>query len=187
MKNTTKKAIIRGLFNEINAVKAELRKELSEITDNNMWSSEYKIQQRVVAREKAIERLNSIKLKSEDALSEMNFQPDPFDYTNPKMLEALNFINAAGNKLPEAAVSAMLDAFKGKAEELKFLKKVFESNLLYEYAVIADEAAKEASKGKDFQQKLGDFLYYSAGADPEKEIDFSGIDKELEEYFTDEG
>ena len=104
---------------------------------------------------------------------------DAFDYTDPRLLAAVNFIQANGSKLPEAAWSKMVKDFDGKSRVLFYLSELFDSHGLTDAAITANEAAKGARMTASFPQRVADAIYYATSSDPGKNVDFSGYEKEL--------
>ena len=176
---------IKSLFREIEAVKAHLAKELRRIDADDLYSENYKAQQRAKAKAAATGLLDAIMSRAEISLAELrkeSKEPASFDYTNPKLAAAIDLIRAAGKTLPEAAAKQIISDFKGKPAELKYLMTLFEESGMTVYAVDAAEAANEETSNASFPNRLDDILYYSTTGDPTAEVDFSGIESEMDTF-----
>ena len=173
---------IQEIFNEIKAVKAALATRIAEIDADVIHSGEYKLAQSEEAREQAKARLAEINAEADDAIRVLmarTEKKDAFDYTDPRLLAAVNFIQANGSKLPEAAWSKMVKDFDGKSRVLFYLSELFDSHGLTDAAITANEAAKGARMTASFPQRVADAIYYATSSDPGKNVDFSGYEKEL--------
>ena len=173
---------IREVFNAIKAVKAELAEQLEKINADVIHSGNYKLAQREEARESAKQRLEEINAEADEAiraLLEKTQEQDAFDYSDPRLLAAVQFIQANGNALPEAGWRQMVRDFEGRSKVLFYLSELFDSHGLVDAAIEANEAAKTAKMAESFPQRLGDAIFYATSADPEKSVDFRGYEAEL--------
>ena len=173
---------IQEIFNEIKAVKAALAARIAEIDADVIHSGEYKLAQREEAREEAKARLEEIGTEADEAIRAFvarTQKQDAFDYTDPRLLAAVNFIQANGSKLPEAAWSKMVKDFEGKSRVLFYLSELFDSHGLTDAAIVANEAAQGARMTESFPLRVADAIYYATSSDPSRNVDFSGYEAEL--------
>ncbi len=176
---------IYNIFKEIKSVKAQLSDKLAEIDADVIHSGEYKLAMREEAREAARARLKEINVEAEGAISKLvkgAQAQDVFDYSDPRLLSAVQFVQANGSALPESAWKQMVHDFDGKPKMLSYLSGLFDSCGAFEAAIAANEAARSARMTESFPQRLSDAIYYATSADPTAEVDFSGYESELAQF-----
>lgn len=105
-----------------------------------------------------------------------------FDYADPKLQGALNFIKISGNSLPETAWRQMISDFSDKPAVLRHLATAFDENKVAEASMCATERANIGSTDESFAQRLDDYLYFVTTSPAEKSVDFSGYRSELESF-----
>ena len=185
IRNTTKN--IKSIFREIEAVKAGLADELRKIDADDTRSGSYKAQQREQARSNAAQLLEAILTRAESNIAELRKDAASavnFDYTNPKLAAAINLIKSAGKTLPEAAAEQIINDFRHKPAEMKYIVSLLDKNGMSMYAADAQQAADAAMTNASFPDRLDDILYYSTTGDPAADIDFSGIESEMDSLYT---
>ena len=174
---------IKSIFRGIEVVKSDLAEELRKIDADGTRSGNYKAQQREAAKEKAAELLQDIYEHSQRDITELKKavrSESAFDYTNPKLVTAMNFIMTAGKSMPAAAAEQIIEDFKYKPAELKYLMTLFEKNGMTSYLIEAQEAVNFEMMRESLPDRLDDLLYYSTDGDPTKEFDFSNIEYEID-------
>ena len=169
---------IKGIFREIEQAKKVLKIELEEINDDVTRSGEYKQQQRLIAIQKAEDKLHEIRERAGNL--DFTIQETEFDYSNPDLLAALNFIELAKENVTEAAVRTMIDKLADKPKELAFLGDVLGNKRMIEYAALVNEAVTEQKAKSTLPQRLDDVIYYATDGNPEKEVSFAEIEAELD-------
>ena len=172
------KAEIKSIFREIEIIKKTLRDEIAEIEADTTRSGEYKLQQRQAAIKKAEEELKLIRERAEKL--DLKLKDEKFDYSNPDLMAALNFIELAGENVTETAVRTMISKLADKPKELAFLGDVLGKKRMIEYAALVNEAVTVQETKATLPQRLDDCIYYATDGNPEKEIDFSAIESELD-------
>lgn len=110
----------------------------------------------------------------------MKFQESEFDYSNPDLLAALNFIELAGENVTETAVKTMINKLADKPKELAFLGDVLGKKRMIEYAALVNEAVTEQNVKASLPQRLDDAIYYATDGNPEKDVSFTEIEAELD-------
>lgn len=176
---------IRSIFREIEIVKSDLAEELRKIDADDTRSGNYKAQQRAAAKEKATELLKAILARAEGNITELRTSAKgaiTFDYTNPKLAAAITLIKSAGKSLPDIAAEQIINDFKGKPAELKYITSLFEKSGMSVYAMDAKQAADTEMFNASFPDRLDDLLYYSTTGDPTADVDFSEIENEMDTF-----
>ena len=176
---------IKSIFREIEIVKAELDNEIRMINADETRSGNYKAAKRNEAKEKAQKLLEDIFVNSEPHISELRKEAKnaiTFDYNNQKLLSAMELIKATGKFLPGQAAEQIINDFRNKPYELDFLSSIFEKNGLINAAMEAKEIANTKKLNVAFPDRLDDLLYYSTTGDPSHNVDFSGIESEMDDF-----
>ncbi len=173
---------IRMIIEEINTVRQELAEETERINESWGTSEEAKQVLRSAMYEAAIERLSEIFESAESVIADIETLTEiqsAFDYSNPKLLAAAQFIQS-NKTVPTAAWQQMISDFSKCPQELLYLSGLFAANKLHDAAIAAEEAAKEVSFSGGIPQRLSDKLYFVTHADPRAHIDLSGIERDLD-------
>lgn len=172
------KTEIKRIFREIENAKKVLKIELDEIEADTTRSGEYKMQQRQAAVQKAEAKLHEIRERAENL--DLKMPEAEFDYSNPDLLAALNFIEFAGENVTETAVRTMISKLADKPKELAFLGDVLGKKRMIEYSVLVNEAVTEQNVKASLPQRLDDAIYYATDGSPEKDVSFAEIEAELD-------
>ena len=178
---------IRAFVKSYEAAREALNTEIAHIEANTTFSFEHKEALKQAAQDKAkaslklgLKQVDGDIVKLEERASQ---NTAAFDYSNPKLISAVTFINASGKNLPVIAAEQMVRDFSSRPAELKYLSDVFKSYGLVSASMSATEAAKEASMSVTLPQRISDMLYYSIdAAGPLKEKPFTGLLAELDAY-----
>lgn len=176
---------LREIFIMIKGIKSELAEELDAIDADEIHSGEYKLGLKREAKERARERLAEIRDLTDEAVADYISRTkgrEVFDYSDPRLLSAVTFVQAAGAAMPEAAWLKMVEDFRGRPKTLKYLADLFESHRAIDAAIAASEAAKDAEISESFPDRVADFIYYETGRDPDASFDPSGFEYELAQY-----
>lgn len=172
------RAEIKGIFREIENAKRVLKIELEEIAADATRSQEYKLDMRREAIKKAENKLHEIRERAEKL--DMKIQETEFDYSNPDLVEALRFIELAGENVTEDIVQTMINKLADHPKELAFLRDVLGKKRMIEYAAMVNEAVTAQDAKASLPQRLDDAIYYATDGNPEKDVSFTEIEAELD-------
>ena len=182
---------IRSLFNEIKTVKRELKAQLEEIAANDHISDIVKSEQREKIVEAAKMRLAEIQKQADESMpvwEQIAEQQNAFNYNDPRLLAAAQFIKLNGAKLPETAWRQMIDDYSTRPAELLYLADLFDSNGVVSAAVAAADVAKKTAYSASLPQRVSDKLYYmTQRADLDENEEYGDLESELdamEQYET---
>ena len=173
---------IRSIISRIKGVKAELAEQIEKIHDDPTHSDLYKQTEMGMAESAAQAALEEIWEEAEeiiDGLEELVNGTAVFDYGNPRLLAAVQFIQANSGSVPEAAVKQMLSDFAGKPAELQYLSGFFEKHGALDAAIAASEAAKHDAVSLSLPKRLSDAVFYVTHQNPDARCDFGGFESEL--------
>lgn len=182
---------IRSLFNEIKTVRRELKAQLEEIAANDRISDIVKSEQREKIIEAAKMRLAEIQKQADETMpvwEQIAEQQNAFNYNDPRLLAAAQFIKLNGAKLPETAWRQMIDDYSTRPAELLYLADLFDSNGVVYAAAAAADVAKKTAYSASLPQRVSDKLYYmTQSVELNENEDCDGLDGELdalEQYET---
>ncbi len=176
---------IREILEEIERIRREATESIEEVRRNGNFSDAYKAQLIEKAINGAKANIEEINERVEAILPDLEafaIQQQRFDYNDPKLLAAIQFIQANGNNTPETAWRQMIADFSGKPQELFYLSTLFEKNRLIDGAVAAKEAAQPFAFSAGLPQRLADKIYYVSQADPLAHIDLSAFESDLDAF-----
>ena len=172
---------IRDILAEIKSVRSELIEETERIKTDWSRSDSFKADAMAEAFEEAEAKLAEIGERAEAAvldLESITAVQNAFDYSNPKLLAAVQFIQS-NKTVPDAAWQQMISDFAKCPQELFYLSDLFSKNGATAAAIAAKEAAQEVAFSGGLPQRLSDKLYFVTHADPSAHIDLSGIEQDL--------
>ena len=173
---------IRNIFTKIIGVKAALAEQIEKIHDDPTHSQLYKETEKGIAESAAQAELEEIWEEAEeiiDGLEGLVSGAAVFDYGDPRLLAAAQFIQANSGSVPEAAVKQMLSDFAGKPAELEYLSGFFEKHGALDAAIAASEASKQVAVSASLPKRLSDAVYYVTHQNPDARCDFRGFESEL--------
>lgn len=173
---------VREIIEEINTVRRELAEETERIKTDWSRSDSFKADAMAEALEEAEAKLAEIGERAEAAaldLESLTEAQQAFDYSNPKLLAAAQFVQA-NKAVPEAAWQQMISDFSKSPQELFYLSDLFAANGAIDAAIAAKEAAQEVAFSSGLPQRLSDKLYFVTHADPRSHIDLSGLERDLD-------
>ena len=171
---------IKGLLNEIRVIKSEHAKKAEEIRKQDLYSDAWKREQLGKLERETAEALAKIADCAEEAVSAVDGEIAKyftFDYANPKLVAAMQFMQIAGNNVPAEAWKAMIADLDGHPQELRFLSGLFDKSGAKDAAVAAAEAVKNLKVKESLPDRLSDAIYYACNTTVE--TDFSGVEAEL--------
>ena len=180
MRNTVKN--ITDLFDEIQAKKADLAKRIAAIKADENTSDKYKAQQIALEIEKASKGFVEVNGRADKAVSELasrTLKRGSFAYDDPRLLAAINFINASKTEIPRAAWEQMLSDLAGKPQEILYLSQLLNEHGDKAAAVAAHEQVKAFEIAESLPQRLSDSIYYACTMDPTADVSFSDYRTEL--------
>lgn len=182
---------VRALFNEIKTVKRELKAQLDEITANDRISDIVKSEQREKAVENAKIRLDEIHKKADatiPAWEQIDARRNGFNYNDPRLLAAAQFIQLNGAKLPENAWKQMISDYATRPAELRYLADLFDRYGVVGAVTAATDAVKATEYSATLPQRVSDKLYYmTQRTDLAENEEYGDLESELdamEQYET---
>lgn len=187
MSNTKK---IRALIEEMDSVRKEAQKLIKEISQDRNYSDNYKANQRMKVIEDAKAKLIEINDLAEMIMPKLEAiagKQKEFNYNDPKLLSAVQFIQLNGAKTPEHAWRQMISDFSENPSELFYLSDIFDSNGVIDGAITAKETAQKYAFSANLPQRIADKFYYMCQSDPTAHVDVSGIVNDLDALEQYEG
>jgi len=179
-----KATLIKELVNRYHVIQNTLQDQLQEINADVEHSTSWKAVKKNEAMDKAQTRILQVYDDIEMALIGLNELRDKqfaFDYSDPKLLGAVQFIKTNGRHLPESAWKQMIQDYRNKPAVLFYLSDLFGKSELVDAAIAAKDAANTISFSANLPQRISDSMYYiTHAADPTGYVDTSGIMRELD-------
>lgn len=185
MNNSNAKKL-NDIMSKIEILKSQLKEQEQAIAVDASRSEDWKRSEVKKARATTAEMISSLyegtgaTIEALKADSAAHFSR--FDYSDPKLQGALNFIKISGNSLPEAAWRQMISDFSDKPAVLRHLATAFDENKVAEASMCATEQANLGGMDETFAQRLDDCLFFATTSPAESSVDFSGYRSELESF-----
>lgn len=180
MNKSAKKLL--DLIGQIEAVKEAYRDEVKKINADDSRSDKFKAAERAKAKEEAAAKLGALSESASEHVdrlkSDYTYHFTNFDYTDPRIMAAVQLIKTTGGKnLPASAWEQMRADFATSPASLEFLANTANEVGAHEGSITLQEDAKAGHMAETFPDRLSDSLYFAGN--PEAGEDFSGWKYEL--------